>query len=158
METRDREIGPLVCFAKGRPGEWEAICLTFDIAVQGASEEEVQHSLRQAIALFLQSARDERDPKVREKLLRRRAPVGVWLRYASSFFLHVVLGRHRRSDGYSEAALSCRAQPKNARSQNLLKSLCATDLFCTGRAGRGTRSIGASKPQRCEVLWWRRTI
>jgi len=88
---------------KGRPGEWEAICLTFDIAVQGASEEEVQHSLRQAIALFLQSARDERDPKVREKLLRRRAPVGVWLRYASSFFLHVVLGRHRRSDGYSEA-------------------------------------------------------
>jgi hypothetical protein len=103
METRDREIGPLVCFAKGRPGEWEAICLTFDIAVQGASEEEVRHSLRQAIALFLQSAKDERDPKVREKLLRRRAPVGVWLRYVSSFFLHVVLGRHRRSDGYSEA-------------------------------------------------------
>jgi hypothetical protein len=91
-------VGPLVCFAKGRPGEWEAICLTFDIAVQGSSKEEVQRSLREAIALFLQSAKDERDPKAREKLLRRRAPLSIWLRYVSSLFLHVVLGRHRRSE------------------------------------------------------------
>ena len=103
MESEDLGIGPLVCFAKGRPGDWEAICLTFDIAVQGGSEEEVQHSLREAIALFIRSAKEERDPRAREKLLRRRAPANVWLRYVSSFFLHVVLGRHRRSNGYSEA-------------------------------------------------------
>jgi predicted RNA binding protein YcfA (HicA-like mRNA interferase family) len=80
-------------FRYGRPGEWEAICLTFDIAVQGSSEEEVQRSLREAIALFAQSARDERDPKLRHKLLHRRAPLRVWLRYVSSFFLHVVFSR-----------------------------------------------------------------
>jgi hypothetical protein len=101
MESGDLGIGPLVCFAKGRPGEWEAICLTFDIAVQGSSEEEVQRSLREAIALFVQSARDERDPKLRYRLLHRCAPLRVWLRYVSSFFLHVVFSR-RRSDGYSE--------------------------------------------------------
>lgn len=102
-ESEDLGVGPLVCFAKGRAGDWEAICLTFDIAVQGSSEDEVQHSLREAIALFIRSVKEERDPKVREKLLRHRAPASVWLRYVSSFFLHVVLGRHRRSNGYSEA-------------------------------------------------------
>jgi hypothetical protein len=49
-----------------------------------------------------QSARDERDPKLRYELLHRRAPLRVWLRYVSSFFLHVVFSQ-RRSDGYSEA-------------------------------------------------------
>jgi hypothetical protein len=77
METQDLGVGNLVCFAKGRPGDWEAICLTFDIAVQGASEDEVQHSLREAIVLFLQSVREEADPAVRRKLLKRRAPLGV---------------------------------------------------------------------------------
>jgi hypothetical protein len=100
----ERRLGhrALVCFAKGRPGEWEAICLTFDIAVQGSSEREVQRSLREAIALFVPSARDERDPKLRYRLLHRCAPLRVWLRYVSSFFLHVVFS-HRRFDGYSEA-------------------------------------------------------
>jgi hypothetical protein len=102
METRDLGVGTLVCFAKGRPGDWEAICLTFDIAVQGASEDEVQHSLREAVVLFLQSVREETDPQVRRKLLKRRAPIRVWLRYVSRFFFHV-LDRRRRSDGYSEA-------------------------------------------------------
>ena len=103
MDKEDVSVRPLVCFAKGRPGEWEAICLTLDIAVQGGSEEEVQRSLREAIMLFLQSVRDECGPEVRQKLLGRRAPFAVWLRYVSSFFLHVALSRHRRYDGYSEA-------------------------------------------------------
>jgi hypothetical protein len=103
MESGDLGIGPSsVSLRGGRPGEWEAICLAFDIAVQGSSEREVQRSLREAIALFVPSARDERDPKLRYRLLHRCAPLRVWLRYVSSFFLHVVFS-HRRFDGYSEA-------------------------------------------------------
>ena len=45
-----------VCFAKGRPGEWEAICLDYDIAVQGRSFEEVEKFLSEAIDDYVESA------------------------------------------------------------------------------------------------------
>ncbi len=102
-DSPEGELRPLVCFARGRPGAWEAICLTFDIAVQGSSEDEVQASLREAIAAFVQAAKSERDPGVRQSLLQRRAPLGVWFRCSSSFVLHVAFSRFRRADDYSEA-------------------------------------------------------
>jgi predicted RNA binding protein YcfA (HicA-like mRNA interferase family) len=38
--------GELVGFARGRKGDWEAICINLDIAVQGGSFAEVQDGLR----------------------------------------------------------------------------------------------------------------
>ena len=45
----------LRCYAEGRDGEWEAICLDLDIAVQGSSFEEVFRSLREAVSLYLET-------------------------------------------------------------------------------------------------------
>ena len=45
----------LRCYAEGRDGDWEAICLDLDIAVQGSSFEEVFRSLQEAISLYLET-------------------------------------------------------------------------------------------------------
>ena len=50
----------LHCYAEGRDGDWEAICLELDVAVQGGSFEEVFRSLREAIALYLETVADLR--------------------------------------------------------------------------------------------------
>ena len=63
----------LLCFAHGRDGDWQAICVDFDIAVQGNSLEEVQHLLNDAVAFYVQDAQHE-VASVRDKLLNRRAP------------------------------------------------------------------------------------
>ncbi len=70
----------LHCYAEGRGGEWEAICLDLDIAVQGTSFEEVHHSLKTAITLYLETvdALPERD---QADLLNRPAPLSVRLKF-----------------------------------------------------------------------------
>lgn len=73
----------LHCYAEGRDGDWEAICLDYDIAVQGRSFEEVAQSLREAVALFLEAAADlpEND---RRAVLGQRAPIAVRLKFLFS--------------------------------------------------------------------------
>lgn len=73
----------LLCFASGRPGEWEAICLDYDIVVQGRSFDDVQHLVRLSIDDYIESARQE-SPEIRDKLLNRRVPRRVWLGYIST--------------------------------------------------------------------------
>ena len=66
----------LHCYAEGRDGEWEAICLDLDVAVQGKSFADVYDSLNKAIALYLESVRDLPEAE-RESLLQRRVPLRV---------------------------------------------------------------------------------
>ena len=70
----------LRCYAEGRDGDWEAICLDLDIAVQGSSFEEVFGSLQEAIALYLESVTALRRPNERD-LLHRPAPFPVRLKF-----------------------------------------------------------------------------
>jgi predicted RNase H-like HicB family nuclease len=63
----------LRCYAEGRDGDWEAICLDLDIAVQGRSFEEVFSSLQEAISLYLESVADLPADE-QEALLHRPAP------------------------------------------------------------------------------------
>jgi predicted RNase H-like HicB family nuclease len=63
----------LHCYAEGRNGDWEAICLDLDIAVQGGSFQEVFSSLREAISLYLETVTDL-SPQERRALLHRPAP------------------------------------------------------------------------------------
>ena len=63
----------LLCFAHGGSAGWEAICVDFDLAVQGGSFLEAQELLSGAIAAYVESAMDE-DEATRRKLLARRAP------------------------------------------------------------------------------------
>jgi hypothetical protein len=69
-------MSPLVCFAHGNGRGWEAICVDFDIAVQGTSFDEVKASLDRAIDQYVSAASAE-DAAVCRKLLSRRAPFHV---------------------------------------------------------------------------------
>jgi predicted RNase H-like HicB family nuclease len=70
----------LHCYADGEDGDWEAICLDLDIAVQGRSFEEVFGSLREAIKLYLDSV-SSLPADERRSLLHRPAPILVRLRF-----------------------------------------------------------------------------
>ena len=65
----------LTCYAWGKPGDWEGLCVDLDIATQGSSFEEVKRDIELAVADFLDYAADlpELD---RKSVLSHRAP---WL-------------------------------------------------------------------------------
>ena len=91
----------VVCYAHGKPGDWEGLCIDFDIAVQGRSFHEVQKLLEEAIADYVAAALDEA-PEDRDRLLNRRAPFFVSL----SWTVRVILSnlrRHRNDDDSSAA-------------------------------------------------------
>jgi predicted RNase H-like HicB family nuclease len=77
----------LRCYAEGGDGDWEAICLDLDIAVQGRSFEDVFDSLQAAISLYFESVA-ELPADQRPALLHRPVPVPVRLK----FLAHLVRG------------------------------------------------------------------
>lgn len=92
------EIGmprTLHCYATGRDGQWEAICLDLDIAVQGRSFEEVQEMLAKAVAMHFERVM-ELPAEERADLLHRPVPLLVRLRFALEGFL---LAASLRGDG-----------------------------------------------------------
>jgi predicted RNase H-like HicB family nuclease len=97
LSASDFKSRTLHCYAEGRDGEWEAICLDLDIAVQGRSFEEVCTSLRQAVSLYLETLADL-EPKQRQSLLRRSAPLSVRLK----FLAHAVRGLFSDRSGRSQ--------------------------------------------------------
>ena len=70
----------LHCYAEGRDGGWEAICLDLDIAVQGGSFEEVYRALDEAVAAYLETVHDLPENE-RRGLLHRKAPITVRLSF-----------------------------------------------------------------------------
>ena len=70
----------LHCYAEGQDGDWEAICLDLDVAVQGRSFEEVFDGLKQAISLNLRTVADL-PPEERPFLLHRPVPFLVRLKF-----------------------------------------------------------------------------
>ena len=73
--------GVLRCRAEGCSGEWEAICLDLDIAVQGSSFEDVFESLNKAIRLYLESVAELPEAE-RANLVERPAPLRLRLKFA----------------------------------------------------------------------------
>lgn len=69
----------IFCFAEGRPGDWEAICPTFDLAAQGESFDEVRQVLSEMIADYI-VAISELPEDERERFLHRKAPLWVRLK------------------------------------------------------------------------------
>lgn len=97
----------LRCYAEGRDGEWEAICLDLDIAVQGESFEEVFHSLGDAVSIYLESVAALPESE-RKELLDRSAPLPVRLR----FFAHVLRSTfkdRKRDDFWHQFTMPCAA-------------------------------------------------
>lgn len=66
-------MSSVLCFAHGRESDWEAICVDFDIAVQGSSFDDVKKLLDEAVASYVEDAHLESDA-VCKALLGRRAP------------------------------------------------------------------------------------
>lgn len=70
----------LRCHAEGRNGEWEAICLDLDIAVQEETFEGVFDALNEAIALHVEAV-TALPETARAHLLDRPAPLSLRLRF-----------------------------------------------------------------------------
>ena len=84
----------LTCYAEGRPGNWMAICLDFDVAVDGPDLPSVVNSLRKAIIEYCDyvSTLPVEDQR---RLLRRKAPLQMRIK----FLWHMIRTLWIRRDG-----------------------------------------------------------
>jgi hypothetical protein len=95
-------------YAHGRPGAWEAICVDLDIAVQGESFDEVRGVLNEAVVSYIQDALKE-TPKDRNRLLNRRAPFWVKLKFAAIFIAHISSTRKNADELQAGFDIPCHA-------------------------------------------------
>jgi hypothetical protein len=98
----------LFCYAHGRDEEWEGLCLDFDLAVQGRSFEEVRKGLETSIADYIASAKEETD-EVRDRLLARRVPRLVQLKYVWRLIRAVIRGRDVAGESRASITIPCHA-------------------------------------------------
>lgn len=103
----------VTCYAWGRAGDWEAICVDYDLAARGDSLAEVRRELDDAIETFLPRVAEL--PKAEQsRLLNRKSPLALRAKLAvlyrlSRLFTPVRLGlsdRHafRTAAGWTPAA------------------------------------------------------
>lgn len=69
------------CFAELERDQWQAFCLDFDLAAQADSFPEVKAKLNSMISEYVRDALVGPDQEYASQLLRRRAPLSLWLRY-----------------------------------------------------------------------------
>lgn len=95
------------CMAEGRDGDWFAICVDLDIAVQGRAFPEVHDSLEQAIEPYLERVGELPENEQRE-FLARRAPWSIRMK----FRVYSLLSRisRRDSDTHRQFTLGGSAQ------------------------------------------------
>jgi predicted RNase H-like HicB family nuclease len=99
----------LQCYAHGHSdGVWEAICVDLDIAVQGRSFAEVREFLQTAIESYIEQAKQER-PEDAKRLLNRRSPWHVRVRYALAAAAGSLFGRATGRVREQPFVVSCRA-------------------------------------------------
>ena len=70
----------LRCFAERTDGVWSAVCLDLNLAAQSESLDAVMEKLDDQIRSYLEDAFTV-DKEYAADLLKRRAPVSLWLRY-----------------------------------------------------------------------------
>jgi hypothetical protein len=96
----------LSCYAVGRGQDgWEAICVDFDIAVQGDSFADVTKKLREALVSFSEYV-NALPVEERERFLNRRAPWCVRARMAFEVIL-TLLFRNRNDGRRQSFGLAC---------------------------------------------------
>lgn len=78
------------CYAWIRSGNWEAICVDYDLTAQGSSLEEVRQELGNAIETFLSRVKELPEPE-QSRLLNRKAPLALRIRLAVLCWLSRVL-------------------------------------------------------------------
>jgi hypothetical protein len=99
----------LTCVAREHSGGvWEALCLDFDIAVQGRSFDEVKNQLDVALTSYVTDAMAE-DEKTRAALLNRRAPLFARISWLWHFVVRGLFGRNHDNDSDVGFQVACRA-------------------------------------------------
>lgn len=81
------------CYAYGNGQNWQAICTDLDIAVDGASLEDVRESLTGCIDLYLEGL-DGLPVDERQRFLARKAPWHLRTKLAILTWLHRHLQSH----------------------------------------------------------------
>ncbi|MCZ0951507.1 MAG: hypothetical protein OXJ56_02895 [Rhodospirillaceae bacterium] len=71
----------LTCYAWGKPGDWEALCVDLDLAAQGENLEEVRRELGDAIQTYLDYVADLPENE-QARFLDRKAPLRLRLQLA----------------------------------------------------------------------------
>ena len=74
----------VTCYAWGRPGDWEGICVDFNLPAQGESLEEIRSELNDAIETYLEYVAELPESE-QARFLNRKVPLWLRLRLA---FLH----------------------------------------------------------------------
>lgn len=90
---------PPYAIARGRQGHWEAICLDFDIAVQGRTFEEVSGLMAEAVTSYVDDAMKESET-ARAALLSRRAPWHVRAAWITGLAFAELTGRTKDRRGH----------------------------------------------------------
>ena len=89
----------LLCYAYGRDNSWEAICVDFDLAVQGKSFNDVQDKLSKMAKSYLEDAMKE-DPETAQRLLSRRVPLLTRTKLAVLLFWRLMTGANSGKGNY----------------------------------------------------------
>lgn len=84
-------------FAERLPdGQWQAFCVTFNLAVQADSLPEARRKLDKMVQDYIHDATKGEDREHCEMLLRRRAPLYFWMKYLLTLFLVRVYKKRRQ--------------------------------------------------------------
>jgi len=100
----------VLCYAEEREGQWEAVGLDFDIAVQGESFGDVHGALREVVTTYVEDV-DALPAADQARLLARRVPWLVRFGFAARL-VWSLLGRGRDDQGPRERGqfeMSCPA-------------------------------------------------
>jgi hypothetical protein len=98
----------LYCVARGHGNEWEALCLDFDLAVQGRSFEDVKNALHGAIVDYVKDV-CALPPADRDRLLARSAPWHVWILWKWRIAQSAIRGWNRDDDSTIGFPVPCHA-------------------------------------------------
>jgi len=71
----------LQCYAKYTEGQWQALCLNFDLAAQAKSFDEVKAKLEAMIKEYVFDALVGEDKAFAQQLLNRKARLIEWIKY-----------------------------------------------------------------------------
>ena len=110
-KTTESEINmnkAIWCYAEGRPGDWEAVCLDFDLAVQGGSFDEVYRELNESISMYLEYIRSLPEDE-RARFLGRRIPFALRLRFILALLVSTLLKNSGNDRDCAGFLLHCQA-------------------------------------------------
>ena len=100
-------MSSVLCFAHGSDQEWEAICVDYDIAVQGSSFDDVKAMLDRAVADYVNDVMAE-SLETQRLLLGRRAPWHVRASMTFKLIFYNVF-RGRQSEAQASFPVLCPA-------------------------------------------------